>query len=113
MGQPEGKHELRSGHEQLRCQSLEEGSEALVLHHVGHDPESTLGVLKVPVLNTGLDDIERSYAKSLLLSITNHATKSMTRLTLIPAQRLHLRRRLGSACPIRYPSTNFSMRSIV
>ena len=31
-----------------------------MLHHVGHDPESTLGVLKVPVLNTGLDDIERS-----------------------------------------------------
>lgn len=60
MGQPEGKHELRSGHEQLRCQSLEEGSEALVLHHVGHDPEAALGVLKVPVLNTGLDDIERS-----------------------------------------------------
>jgi hypothetical protein len=31
-----------------------------VLHHVGYDPESTLGVFKVPVLNTGLDDIERS-----------------------------------------------------
>jgi hypothetical protein len=31
-----------------------------VLHHVGHNPETAFGVLKVPVLNTRLDDIERS-----------------------------------------------------
>lgn len=60
MSQPEGEDELGSGHEQLGCQSLEEGSESLVLHHVGHNPEATLRVLKVPVLDTGLDDIERS-----------------------------------------------------
>ena len=59
MGQPEGEDELGSCHEQLGCQSLEEGSESLVLHHVGYDPEAALGVLKVPVLDTRLDDIER------------------------------------------------------
>jgi hypothetical protein len=31
-----------------------------MLHHVGHDPEAALGVLEVPVLDAGLDDVERS-----------------------------------------------------
>lgn len=31
-----------------------------MLHHVRHDPEAALGVLKVPVLNTRLDNVERS-----------------------------------------------------
>jgi hypothetical protein len=60
LGQPEGEYQLGPRHEQLRGQSLEEGSEALVLHHVGDDPEAALGVLEVPVLDTGLDDVERS-----------------------------------------------------
>jgi hypothetical protein len=60
LGQPEGEDELGACHEQLGCQTLEEGRESFVLHHVGHDPEAALRVLKVPVLNTRLDDIERS-----------------------------------------------------
>jgi hypothetical protein len=59
LGQPEGEDELGSGHEQLGCQALEEGSESLVLHHVGNDSEAALGVLEISVLDTGLDDIER------------------------------------------------------
>lgn len=30
-----------------------------MLHHVGHDPESTLRILEVPVLDSSLDNIER------------------------------------------------------
>lgn len=44
----------------LGNQSLEEAGRALVLGHVGQDSEATLGVVKVAVLDSGLDDIERS-----------------------------------------------------
>lgn len=44
----------------LGHQSLEEGREALVLGHVGQNAEAGLGVVEVLVLDTGLDDIERS-----------------------------------------------------
>lgn len=44
----------------LGDQALEESTGALVLHHVGDNPEAGLGVLEVAVLNTGLDDVEGS-----------------------------------------------------
>ena len=44
----------------LGDQSLEETGETLVLGHVGQDSETTLRVLEVAVLNTGLDNIEGS-----------------------------------------------------
>ena len=43
----------------LGHQSLEEGRETLVPGHVGQDAEAALGVVKVSVLDTGLDDVER------------------------------------------------------
>lgn len=60
LSQPEAENELGPGHEQLRSQTLEERCDTLVLHHVGNDAETGLGVLKVAVLNTRLDHIERS-----------------------------------------------------
>lgn len=44
----------------LGNQTLEESGGTLILHHVGNDSETTLGVLKVAVLDTGLDDVEGS-----------------------------------------------------
>lgn len=60
LSQPEAEHKLRAGHQQLGSQSLEETSETFVLHHVGHNTEAGLGVLKVAVLDTGLDDVQGS-----------------------------------------------------
>lgn len=59
LGQPEGEDELGPCHEQLGCEALEEGRDALVLHHARDDAHAALGVLKVPVLDARLDDIER------------------------------------------------------
>lgn len=58
--QPETENELGTSHQELGSKTLEEGSHALVLGHVGDDTETRLLGLKVAVLNTGLDDIERS-----------------------------------------------------
>ncbi len=44
----------------LGHQSLEETREAFLSSHVAQNSEAALGVLKVAVLDTGLDDIERS-----------------------------------------------------
>ena len=60
LSQPEAENELRSGHQKLGRQTLEEATEALVLHHVRQDAESRFGVLEVAVLDTGLDHIQRS-----------------------------------------------------
>lgn len=60
LSQPEAENELRSGHQKLGRQTLEEAAGALVLHHVRQDAESRFGVLKVAVLDTGLDHIQRS-----------------------------------------------------
>jgi hypothetical protein len=57
--EPEGKDELGSCHQHLRCQPFEEGHKPFILPHLGHDPESALWVFKVAVLYPGLDDIER------------------------------------------------------
>ena len=60
LGEPERKYEFRTGHEEFRCQSLEERSETLIAHHVRHDLESTLRVFEVAVLDSRLDDVEGS-----------------------------------------------------
>lgn len=60
LRQPERKDQLRSGHQKLGRQTLEEAGEALVLHHVRNDTETALGVLEVAVLDAGLDNVERS-----------------------------------------------------
>lgn len=44
----------------LGNQSLEETRETLVLGHVAQDSETALGVVKVAILDTGLDNVERS-----------------------------------------------------
>lgn len=58
LGKPEREHELWSGHQELRYQAFEERSDTLVLHHAAYNFESTLWVLEVPVLDTGLDNVE-------------------------------------------------------
>jgi len=58
LRKPEREDKLGAGHEQLGHEALEKGPNALILGHVGHDPHTALGVLKVAVLNTRLDDIE-------------------------------------------------------
>lgn len=60
LSQPEGECELGASHEELGHQSLEKGRRALVAEHLGEDPDAALGVVEVLVLDTGLDDIERS-----------------------------------------------------
>jgi hypothetical protein len=59
LSEPEAEDQLGTGHEKLGGETLEEGGEALVLHHVGNDAEAGLGVLEVTVLDTGLDHVER------------------------------------------------------
>lgn len=60
LSQPEAEHELGSGHQQLRGQTLEEASGTLFLGHVGHNPEARFRVVKVAVLDTGLDHVQGS-----------------------------------------------------
>jgi hypothetical protein len=43
----------------LWYQALEETGESLILDHASNNPESTLWVLKVAVLNASLDNIKR------------------------------------------------------
>jgi hypothetical protein len=59
LSKPEREDQLRSSHKELRGEAFEEAGESLILHHFGDDSESTLWVIEVPVLNSGLDDIER------------------------------------------------------
>lgn len=56
---PERKYQLGSSHEQFGRQSLEERREAFVAHHLGHNLETALGVVEVPVLNPSLDHVQR------------------------------------------------------
>jgi hypothetical protein len=58
LSKPEGEDKLGTSHDKLGCESLEERSETLVLHHAGNNPEAAFGVLEVPVLDTCLDDVE-------------------------------------------------------
>ena len=44
----------------FRHQTLEETCKSLILDHTANDPESALWVLKVSVLDSSLDNIERS-----------------------------------------------------
>jgi len=60
LGEPEGEDEFWTSHEKLRNQSLEETRNTFILHHTSNNLESTLRVFEVAVLDTGLDDIERS-----------------------------------------------------
>ncbi len=58
--QPEGEDQLGARHEQLGDQALEEGRGTLVARHVSQNAETALWVVKVTVLDTGLDDVKRS-----------------------------------------------------
>jgi len=58
LSEPEREDELGTSHEELGNETLEEGRGALILGHVSQDAEAALGVLKVAVLNAGLDDVE-------------------------------------------------------
>lgn len=60
LRQPEAEDEFWSGHQELGGQSLEEAAESFVLDHAADDTEAGFWVLKVAVLDSGLDDIERS-----------------------------------------------------
>lgn len=59
LGNSEGKDELGSNHKNLGQETLEEGTEALVTEHVPDDVHTTLRVVKVTVLDTSLDNVER------------------------------------------------------
>lgn len=56
--QPEAEDQLGAGHQELRGQTLEETEGTLVLDHVRHNSEARLRVLKVAVLDAGLDHIQ-------------------------------------------------------
>lgn len=56
----EGEHELGSNNQDLGQEALEESSESLVTDHLLDDANTTLRVIKVAVLDTGLDDIQGS-----------------------------------------------------
>lgn len=58
MFQNRGRLEGASG-SYLGHQTLEKTGEAFISGHVGKNSETTLGVVKVSVLNSSLDDIER------------------------------------------------------
>lgn len=60
LSKPETEYQLRAGHQQLWCQTLEETSYTLILQHIAHDSESTFRVLKIPVLYSSFDNIQRS-----------------------------------------------------
>ena len=60
LSQPEAEHKLGSGHQQLRGQTLEEAGGTLFLGHVGHNPEARFRVVKVAVLDTGLNHVQGS-----------------------------------------------------
>lgn len=51
---------MNTYHKDLGSQSLEETTETFLLDEILDNVQSRLGVLKVTVLNTGLDDIKRS-----------------------------------------------------
>jgi len=59
LGQPEGEDELGTSHQQFRHQTLEEGRRAFVPSHVGEDLEAAFRVLKVSVLYSGLNHVQR------------------------------------------------------
>lgn len=59
LSKPEREDQLGTGHEELRSKTLEEGSETLLLGHLCDDLATSLLGLKVAVLNTGLDYVER------------------------------------------------------
>lgn len=59
LGQPERERELRSRHQQLRHQALEEGRRTLYPRHIAHNPEARLLGLEVAVLYARLDHIQR------------------------------------------------------
>lgn len=58
--QPEAEDQLGSGHQELGDQALEQTERTLVLEHLRNNLESTLGVVEVAVLDTGLDHVEGS-----------------------------------------------------
>lgn len=60
LGNGEGEDELGSNNQDLGQETLEEGAESLVADHLLDDAHTTLRVIKVAVLDTGLDDIQGS-----------------------------------------------------
>ena len=56
----EGEDELGSNNQDLGQETLEEGAESFVTDHLLDDAHTTLGVIKVAVLDTGLDNIQGS-----------------------------------------------------
>jgi hypothetical protein len=53
-------HLVDGGTAYLWHQSLEERCDSFILNHASNNLETALWVVKVSVLNTGLDNIERS-----------------------------------------------------
>jgi len=74
LREPEREHQLRAGHQKLQLlasedegkeetpylghQALEEAGGTFVPGHVRQDPESALRIVKVAVLDPGLDDVQ-------------------------------------------------------
>mmetsp|Transcript_23249 Transcript_23249/g.74859 ORF Transcript_23249/g.74859 Transcript_23249/m.74859 type:complete len:315 (+) Transcript_23249:487-1431(+) len=55
----EGKYQLGAHDDELGQKALEEGAEALLADHVADDAHSALGCVERPVLDAGLDHIQR------------------------------------------------------
>lgn len=60
LRQPEAKHKLGTGHQQLGYKALEKRAGTFVLDHIRDDSGTALRVLEVSVLDTSFDDVQGS-----------------------------------------------------
>ena len=59
LRQPKTKHQLRSRHQQFRRQPFKKPPHAFLPRHIPNNPQPTLLVLEILILNPRLDDIQR------------------------------------------------------
>lgn len=57
LRKPKAEDKLGSRHQQFRRHPLEETCDTFILHHATHNPETTLWVVKIPILDSGFDDV--------------------------------------------------------
>jgi len=59
LGHRERKHQLGSNNQDLGQQALEEGAKSLIPDHLADDTDAAFRVIKVAVLDPGLDNVQR------------------------------------------------------
>jgi hypothetical protein len=60
LRKPEAEHQLWTSHQQLRDQAFEESRGTFVASHACNNAEPRLRVIEVSILNTRLNNVERS-----------------------------------------------------